>query len=639
MAPTDLLLIDVLRSRFRFGKIIWSRDEDDDDDDDEDEDEEEDDDDDEDEEFDDDDNDDDRGRVRQSNPVPHRLQTTPQLQPSSPKAERPSKLITTPSSVPKIIQPQPIRGSSNQSLESSNTISGSAFRSPMASASVPTPGVNSAVAPALALSSATALTPASLLPSALVPLYASATSTPLPPPASSQPPKIPSPAPPPSILEDLELPTVSTSIENESGIKPTNSFPINKDEVVSNVSQLMLAPTPVSTLASSIESMREPDTFAFPSSLINPPIQVNNFPETTTCKESTPTGAPRKEINPTSSSISMTTQSVVNQPTGLSSSSQLSNAQSTNVSHQVGGLSPLAEHILVALGAIGGFIIIASLFCFIAQMRGKKIVLFQSHKNNNSRDGERGFFELDRGRNSNIVEELPRYSYSRGSLKSEMYDNKNDMAFQYPSQRNIPYEKIDNPTRLQRSSTGRTELIPPNNPIYDLPRNVEPYISQTEPYMEQQLYSNTSQPITYEMSETLNSFSSNYNNPGTLESYNSPNMYNFGQGQNQRISFASSISSGFGDGLMLQAPTVFAAEESRPPPRDLSRPPAVSKTRLSWFNGKRRDSIFSTSSIDTAPRFRSIASWVKHQSDRVEQKASTNMEVSPLRPAPGTYRS
>lgn len=162
-------------------------------------------------------------------------------------------------------------------------------------------------------------------------------------------------------------------------------------------------------------------------------------------------------------------------------------------------------------------------------------------------------------------------------------------------------------------------------------------MGQTESYVNPQLYGNASQPVPYEMNETINSFGSNYNNPGTLIMLDSPSAYS--ATPNQRISFASSISSGFGDGLILPTPTAIPTDENKPLQQNWSRPPAVSKTRLSWFNGKRRDSYLSTSSIDTAPRFRSISSWVKHQSDELNRNPRADDESLPLRAAPEIYNS
>ncbi|RKF65789.1 hypothetical protein OnM2_002037 [Erysiphe neolycopersici] len=518
---------------------------------------------------------------------------------------------------PKALPSEPSPSSSKGSLDLSNSTSAPARALPsdLAPSRLPAPALAPGPVPA-------------------APPVKSSMPIPMPPVASSlQPPIISSSSPispePPVLPEPPALPDVGASNADKLDFKLPKSILLNDDKIVT-LSQLMNAPTPVPTASSPLvptvdsvldtipDCQKGPGIFAFPS-------PGNDSPTILLSKESTPTGAPRKEINPTNSSISSTSQTAgLQQPTGLTTSSQLTQALSPHESHQVGILSPLAEHILVALGAIGAFIIIVSLLFLITGMKGKN-PFYPRRKNSFSRHGERGFVEFDRGRNSKFAEEPPQYSYSRGSLNFENYDKKQEILVQSSPERYKRYEVLESTPRLQRSSTGRSE-INPNNSIYDLPRSTEPYIGQKESYMNPQIYSNSSKPVPYEMSETINSFSSNYNNPGTLEMYGSPNAY--GAGQNQRISFVSSISSGFGDGLILPAPTVVTTDEIKHSQQILSRPPPVSKTRLSFFNGKRRDSLLSTFSNDTVPRFRTIASWVKHQSDRLEQNTSGDHEAS-----------
>lgn len=88
------------------------------------------------------------------------------------------------------------------------------------------------------------------------------------------------------------------------------------------------------------------------------------------------------------------------------------------------------------------------------------------------------------------------------------------------------------------------------------------------------------------------------------------------------MSYMSSLSSGFGDGLVMPQPTI-AGEASRQTYRQ-SRNPGVS--RFSWatsaprtpgYKGD-RDTMYTTASTDTPPRFRTVNSWVAQQAGRVD---------------------
>jgi hypothetical protein len=95
----------------------------------------------------------------------------------------------------------------------------------------------------------------------------------------------------------------------------------------------------------------------------------------------------------------------------------------------------------------------------------------------------------------------------------------------------------------------------------------------------------------------------------------SPNTQYGNQPQPHRMSYMSSLSSGFGDGLVIPDPNNpnVMMQGYRP-----SRPPgAFSWMQVSAQRRGDRDTIYTSTSEDSAPRFRTVNSWVAQQATRV----------------------
>lgn len=128
-----------------------------------------------------------------------------------------------------------------------------------------------------------------------------------------------------------------------------------------------------------------------------------------------------------------------------------------------------------------------------------------------------------------------------------------------------------------------------------------------------------------------------YSQSGTLRSQQSglsgqsSNAYDTSQREVNHISYLSSISSGFGDSLVMP-------DDSAPPQNPVSR---FSWTTASQGAPQNRDTIYTTTSEETAPRFRTVNSWVAQQTGRVERKQQSDMEIPamPEIPISYTYRS
>jgi hypothetical protein len=132
---------------------------------------------------------------------------------------------------------------------------------------------------------------------------------------------------------------------------------------------------------------------------------------------------------------------------------------------------------------------------------------------------------------------------------------------------------------------------------------------------------------------------SNYNNTGTQNTFltrNTSDAYDPNQREVNHLSYLSSLSSGFGDGLIMPDPTVSGAN-GRQSYRQSRNPGAA---RFSWMTNSQnpgardRDTVYTTASIETAPRFRTVNSWVAQQAGRVERQAQSNNEVPSMPPLP-----
>lgn len=84
------------------------------------------------------------------------------------------------------------------------------------------------------------------------------------------------------------------------------------------------------------------------------------------------------------------------------------------------------------------------------------------------------------------------------------------------------------------------------------------------------------------------------------------------------MSYLSSLSSGFGDGLII--PEASTNPNSRQTYRQ-SQNPSATASRFSWARSQgqgQRDTVYTTTSEESAPRFRSVTSWVAQQTGRVQ---------------------
>jgi hypothetical protein len=125
----------------------------------------------------------------------------------------------------------------------------------------------------------------------------------------------------------------------------------------------------------------------------------------------------------------------------------------------------------------------------------------------------------------------------------------------------------------------------------------------------------------------------------TMRSMQTQDAYDPNQREPNHLSYLSSLSSGFGDGLIIPEPTVVGG--GRQSYRQSKAPGAG---RFSWMTSNRgsrapgygdRDTVYTTTSVDSAPRFRSVNSWVAQQAGRVERE----QEIPAMPAIPGSLQA
>jgi hypothetical protein len=131
----------------------------------------------------------------------------------------------------------------------------------------------------------------------------------------------------------------------------------------------------------------------------------------------------------------------------------------------------------------------------------------------------------------------------------------------------------------------------------------------------------------------LSQANSNYNNTGTQNTFltmQTADAYDPNQREVNHLSYLSSLSSGFGDGLVIAASTVNGA-----PQQGYRQSQSQGAARFSWATSVRdRDTVYTQASMESAPRFRTVNSWVAQQSSRVERQRQSNDEVPAMPPIP-----
>jgi hypothetical protein len=455
------------------------------------------------------------------------------------------------------------------------------------------------------------------------------------------------------------LPFPSSSLVSSTAVSfdsPLKKYTVNAHQTPI----LSLFPTTVST---SVPTVTVYTSFPDPSGQPRKGLGADDYPPPFSTSQSS------KSVNIQSTAVISTTiiaESVLSAPTTLAipdtgNSSQSHHSKNPN---KHGELTPMAEHLLVAAGAIGmlqgikfchskslhftgAFIMVAAGIWFFARMR--KIDLFAPLRNHRiERGGSRGWYGWRRKEPDYYSDPPPQYS---GEFPSDekTYPNQSSLeAFYTPKMTSSMATPASSAGVPARANSQRQELVRERLLENSAPFGMAPAVLQTPaPTMlgpPQQTFYNPGEPnssLSRQGTQTtqVSVAHSGYNNAGTQQTFQTAEAYDPNQREVNHLSYLSSLSSGFGDGLIMPEPTVVGAGEPRQSYRNTRK--------FSWMPSQLggtgpagdRDTVYTTASIETAPRFRTIHSWVAQQSGRVERQVQSDKEVPSMPPIPQPHQS
>ncbi|KAI0122106.1 hypothetical protein F4814DRAFT_457907 [Daldinia grandis] len=281
---------------------------------------------------------------------------------------------------------------------------------------------------------------------------------------------------------------------------------------------------------------------------------------------------------------------------------------------QQGVLNPTAEHLLIAAGAIGAFI----LFCFIGWVIYR--VLKRTKGQGIGISGGMGsidkFHEKQRGsidgRTLYMSNEAPPI-YDQGEYSTMQSGNFYGPSKVYPPGPGSMVRSV-----ASNSEAGTLQRSPDNNP---------PLASIINQYVP----GNGGVSNNGDVNMTMRSqVTQPYYNESDLPRQ-PPETFNAPKRAGTRASEISSISSGFGDGDIIIPPPSGA---DKPVPAPVEENPAA---RDSWVSrpSERRETVYTEASEDRPARFRSITSWVNQQAGRAKRAGSRARERGevPVMPA------
>ncbi|KAI0851783.1 hypothetical protein F5Y00DRAFT_217248 [Daldinia vernicosa] len=280
-----------------------------------------------------------------------------------------------------------------------------------------------------------------------------------------------------------------------------------------------------------------------------------------------------------------------------------------------GVLNPTAEHLLIAAGAIGAFI----LFCFIGWVIYR--VLKRAKGQSIGISGGMGSIDKfhEKGRGSYMSNEAPPI-YEQGEYGTTMRLGN----FYAPSKAYPPGPGGMVRSVASNSEAGTLRQSPDDNP---------PLASIINQYMPGNGGVSNNGDINMTMRSQV---TQPYYNESDLPRQ-PPETFTAPKRAGTRASEISSISSGFGDGDIIIPPPSGASGADKPipiPPVPAEENPAA---RDSWMSrpGERRETVYTEASEDRPARFRSITSWVNQQAGRAKRAGSRARERGevPVMPA------
>jgi len=276
--------------------------------------------------------------------------------------------------------------------------------------------------------------------------------------------------------------------------------------------------------------------------------------------------------------------------------------------------------------------------------RIKKVDLFAVFRGRELRKGGDGKWYA--WRKKDFVSQSPKYSNDESFASFVFTSDEKKPYFQQSSQEAFPRQEVpeyaahrDTPQQLPALSpvspvSPMSVVFPPlhvANPDRHFSQATTPGYQTTTAHLAagsssaqynqtgSQNYSDSNLNYGNKMDESLyaNDYSNTINTNTTVISSNTINdAYDPAQREVNHLSYLSSLSSGFGDQILI--PRVPPTKLSAPTPRK-----STTSSKYSWAqSANNRDTQYTNVSVESAPHYRTVNSWVSHQAGRTVMQPS-----------------
>ncbi|KAG9246037.1 hypothetical protein BJ878DRAFT_478703 [Calycina marina] len=316
------------------------------------------------------------------------------------------------------------------------------------------------------------------------------------------------------------------------------------------------------------------------------------------------------------------------------------------------GMQTATQNLLVAVGTIGALIITFTVIFIVARMT--KMDLFKFFRGRELRKGENGGWygwhkKYDLGPPPQYTSEAPfsSYSYFSEEKGSMVQGSKDREKPQSPSEPQVNQSRQSGMQELETSLAPLSQVSPmsiifptlhvanPDSHLSLSPGFAPGVVMPSSNEQDTPDHANSMSRDATQMDDSLYAKLGDYNNTyninvdnSTFISNNTVNdAYDPAQSDVNHLSYLSSISSGFGDQMLV--PKV--------PPTPTSAYAMIKSNRMSrnfsWVQpSANRDTTYSTASVETAPHFRTVNSWVAQQAGRAQRRPSRPDDEIPQMP-------
>ncbi|KAI8952065.1 hypothetical protein F4801DRAFT_577939 [Xylaria longipes] len=401
-------------------------------------------------------------------------------------------------------------------------------------------------------------------------------------------------SPPPPSSSTTSTTTAESTTTEASTTTPvvTSTSTPTPEATTSSVSQTSTIPilTPLPALADTAPSSIVPPISSAPDGALGTTQTLTSVSATDTVDATTP--------------VPTQTNASPGDGFGRGRGGHRGNGDNNKGNDKEGGLNPTSERILVAVGAIGVFIV----FCFIGW------IIYRTLKKSKQSGRQSWLSRLIpwRGRSAENDAQPSDSSYEpKEPLPAYDLGNNNSMeAFGYYDQgKGYPFGPEG--MTYQSTTTLQNGRVVWQTPEVDKPLQQQASLQNQYPQANDQTtgISDVNLAMRSRIPDTYYNQSESARQPS--------DVYNSMQRQVYRASEISSLSSGFGDGdIIMPPPNVIP----KPPVAQMMNNPDTGNRPFSWVS-RRRETV-STTTSERPTRFRSVNSWVDQQKERIKRANS-----------------